>query len=79
MMEMRYANTDVLTLLAIPITDVLVGLGYSDKHVKEMYYSPFRNETSPSFHINHRCNIWYDQYDNQAARRREARLRRGCI
>lgn len=60
MVEMRYANTDVLTLLAVPITEVLVGLGYSDKHVKDMYYSPFRNETSPSFHINHRCNIWYD-------------------
>ena len=25
-----------------------------------MYYSPFRNEVSPSFHINHKANVWYD-------------------
>ena len=25
-----------------------------------MFYSPFRNEVSPSFHINHKANVWYD-------------------
>ena len=47
MVEMRYANTDVLTLLAVPITEVLVGLGYSDKHVKVEKRS-VRDPRSPS-------------------------------
>lgn len=25
-----------------------------------MYYSPLRNETTPSLHVNKRDNVWYD-------------------
>lgn len=60
MVEKRYDDTDVPVLLTVPIADVMVHLGYSDRHQGEMYFSPFRQEKIPSFHINRRCNIWYD-------------------
>ena len=56
----RYEQADILALLEIPIVDILSHVGFSDKHRGDMYYSPFRQESTPSFHINHRCNIWYD-------------------
>ena len=56
----RYQQADILALLEIPIVDILSHLGFPDKHRGDMYYSPFRQESTPSFHINRRCNIWYD-------------------
>ena len=56
----RYQQADILALLEIPIVDILSHLGFPDKHIGDMYYSPFRQESTPSFHINRRCNIWYD-------------------
>ena len=56
----RYQQADILAFLEIPIVDILSHLGFTDKHRGDMYYSPFRQESTPSFHINHRCNIWYD-------------------
>ena len=60
MVEMRYDYKDAIELFTVPIVDVLSLLGYSDKHRGDMFYSPFRNEAVPSFHINQRCNVWYD-------------------
>ena len=57
---MRNRYTDILELFTVPVADILSHLGNSDKHQGDMYYSPFRNEVSPSFHINHKANVWYD-------------------
>lgn len=57
---MRYRNPDIIELFTVPVADILSHLGYSDRHQGDMYYSPFRNEVSPSFHINHKANVWYD-------------------
>ena len=59
-MDMRRGYTDVTELFTVPVADILSHLGYSDRHQGNMYFSPFRNELSPSFHINHRANVWYD-------------------
>ena len=59
-MDMRQRYADVTELFTVPVVDVLSHLGYSDRHQGNMYFSPFRNEVSPSFHINHRANVWYD-------------------
>lgn len=57
---MRYRNPDIIELFTVPVADILSHLGYSDRHHGDMFYSPFRNEASPSFHINHKANVWYD-------------------
>ena len=57
---MRYRNPDIIELFTVPVADILSHLGYSDRHQGNMFYSPFRNEVSPSFHINHKANVWYD-------------------
>ena len=57
---MRYRNPDIIELFTVPVADILSHLGYSDRHQGDMFYSPFRNEVSPSFHINHKANVWYD-------------------
>lgn len=48
MVEMRYEERDAIDLFTVPITDVLSLLGYSDRHVGDMFFSPFRNESKPS-------------------------------
>ena len=57
---MRYRNPDIIELFTVPVADILSHLGYSDRHQGDMFYSPFRNEVSPSFHINRKANVWYD-------------------
>ena len=57
---MRDRYTDILELFKVPVADILSHLGHNDKHKGDMYYSPFRNEVSPSFHINRKANVWYD-------------------
>ena len=57
---MRYRNPDIIELFTVPVADILSHLGYSDRHHGDRFYSPFRNEVSPSFHINHKANVWYD-------------------
>ena len=57
---MRYSNPDIIELFTVPVADILSHLGYSDRHQGDMFYSPFRKEVSPSFHINHKANVWYD-------------------
>ena len=44
----------------VPILHILESMGYEMKGRKGMYFSPFRNEAAPSFHIDSRLNVWYD-------------------
>jgi hypothetical protein len=47
----------------IPLVDFLNHLGYqpTGRDSKGLwFYSPYRNERKPSFHVNPRKNLWYD-------------------
>ena len=59
-MNARQRYTNIIELFTVPVVEILLHLGYSDKHQGNMYYSPFRNELCPSFHVNHKANVWYD-------------------
>lgn len=55
-MNIETANT-------IPISDVLTKVGahpVKTKGAEHWYYSPFRKEKTPSFHVNTEKNVWYD-------------------
>lgn len=48
---------------AIDLVDYLAGLGFQPAKIRGhnfWYYSPFRNERTPSFKINRNLNRWYD-------------------
>lgn len=48
-------------LLSTPIEAVLSFYGKDTSHDRTYhYYSPFREETNRSFHVNPRKNVWYD-------------------
>lgn len=47
----------------IPITEYLSGLGFEPAKIRGedyWYYSPFREERTPSFKVNAKLNVWYD-------------------
>lgn len=47
----------------IPITGYLAGLGHEPSGIRGVdywYYSPFREERTPSFKVNSKLNVWYD-------------------
>jgi hypothetical protein len=47
----------------IPMSEILSKIGLQPakkKHNDYWYYSPFRNEKTPSFHVNVAKNVWYD-------------------
>lgn len=48
-------------IYAYPIEKVLEALGSKKGHGKDMWFSPFRNESEASLHIDRRANVWYDQ------------------
>ena len=52
--EKNYLKTSVL------IPDILLDLGYRTDHKGYMYYSPFREEASPSFSYDAKRNLWFD-------------------
>lgn len=52
--EKNYLKTSVL------IPDILLDLGYRTDHRGYMYFSPFREETSPSFSYDAKRNLWFD-------------------
>lgn len=52
--EKNYLKTTVL------IPDILLDLGYRTDHKGYMYYSPFREEASPSFSYDIKRNLWFD-------------------
>src|SRR6187402_3617261 len=47
----------------IPITEYLTSLGIEPAMIRgndHWYYSPFREERTPSFKVNTTLNVWYD-------------------
>lgn len=51
------------TIRQIPLVDFLNHLGYqpTGRDSKGLwFYSPYRNERKPSFHVNPRKNLWFD-------------------
>lgn len=52
--EKNYLKTSVL------IPDILLDLGYRTDHRGYMYFSPFREEASPSFSYDAKRNLWFD-------------------
>jgi hypothetical protein len=47
----------------IPITEYLAGMGLEPSKVRgndHWYFSPFRDERTPSFKVNTKLNVWYD-------------------
>ena len=55
-----YDDSQKARIMAYPIEDILRHFGKRTDHQGEMYYSPFRDESSPSFHIKRSENIWMD-------------------
>ena len=54
---------DIQHIKQIPITDYLQQQGYAPARVQGIhywYYSPLRNESTPSFKVNTERNQWYD-------------------
>ena len=56
----QYSENEKQRLLSFPLDGVLAALGKRTDHKGYMYYSPFRDEDTPSFHIDARTNRWYD-------------------
>jgi len=56
----RYSENEKSRLLSFPLESVLAACGRTTEHKGYMYYSPFRDEVEPSFHIDVRTNRWYD-------------------
>lgn len=57
----RYSDEDKHRLMDTPIQQVLTALGRSTVHTGSgMYWSPFREERTPSFHISRDGHQWYD-------------------
>ena len=56
----QYSENEKLRLLSNPIENVLAACGKRTDHKGYMYYSPFRDEDAPSFHVDVRSNRWYD-------------------
>lgn len=56
-----YTEQEKRTLHSISIVEILARYGRRLDHTRGgLYYSPFREESTPSFHINEAMNTWYD-------------------
>lgn len=56
---------------AIDLSHILSKLGFEPVRItstESWYLSPFRKEKTPSFHINHKKNIWYDFGEGRGGR-----------
>ena len=57
----KYTEQQKQELISISIVEILAYYGKSLARTKTgMYYSPFRDEKTPSFHIDEAANTWYD-------------------
>ena len=57
----RYTEQEKQVLQSISIVEIMAHLGKNLAHDRSgMYYSPFRDESTPSFHIDVPTNRWYD-------------------
>lgn len=62
----RYSEQEKLELRRVSIVEIMALLGKRTEHNRNnMYYSPFRDESTPSFHINLNENTWFDFGTNQ--------------
>ena len=56
-----YTEQEKKQLHSISIIEIMAHYGKRLDHTRSgLYFSPFRDETNPSFHINERQNSWYD-------------------
>lgn len=55
-----YSESEKARILSYPIASVLAHLGKRTDHRGEMFYSPFREESEPSFHVKRSENLWMD-------------------
>lgn len=57
----KYTESELAALRKVPIIDVLASFGKSITHTASgHFYSPFRVEKSPSFHVNSSENVFFD-------------------
>ena len=62
----RYSEQEKLELRRVSIVEIMALLGRRTEHNRNnMYYSPFRDESTPSFHIDLNENTWFDFGTNQ--------------
>lgn len=56
-----YTKQEKKQLYSISIIEIMAHYGKRLDHTRSgLYFSPFREESNPSFHINERQNTWYD-------------------
>lgn len=56
-----YSDRDKELLRTTSLTEVLRDLGKNPRHTRSgLYYSPFHEEKTPSFHIDEEKHAWYD-------------------
>ena len=56
----KYTDQEKQKLQSISIVETMAHMGKNLYNQKGMYYSPFRDESTPSFHIDGATNRWYD-------------------
>ena len=57
----KYTDIELQRLLQTPLQDILAHFGKDNRpHGKNMYFSPFREERTPSFNIKPDANIWFN-------------------
>ena len=59
-----YSKEEKERILSYPVERLLSVLGKRTDHVRDMYFSPFRDEKTPSLHISRSQNLWMDFGDN---------------
>ena len=55
-----YDENQKVRIMGYPIENVLAHFRKRTEHREEMYFSPFRDEAEPSFHIKRSENVWMD-------------------
>lgn len=55
-----YTDQEKQTLQSVSIVEIMAHTGKNLYNKKGLYYSPFRDESTPSFHIDAATNRWYD-------------------
>lgn len=57
----KYTTTEMESMRSTPMLEVLRDLGLDTRHTnKGMYFSPFHDEKTPSFHIDDEKHKWFD-------------------
>lgn len=55
-----YTDSQKARIMEYPIVEILKHFGKRTDHYSQMYFSPFRDEKNPSFHIKSDENVWMD-------------------